>query len=74
VSLLPQFALLLIPQMVYEHGDWNDIDGGKPRNSKRNLSQFHCPSQITQWIDPGKNSELCGESPATKHLSCGMVI
>jgi hypothetical protein len=29
--------------MIYEYGElvWNDTDRGKPKNSERNLSQYH---------------------------------
>jgi hypothetical protein len=31
------------PQVIYEYGEpwWDDIDGGKPKNSDKNLSQRH---------------------------------
>jgi hypothetical protein len=37
--------------MIYEYGKprWNDIDRGKPKNSKTNQSQWHSPS--TTWTD-----------------------
>jgi hypothetical protein len=42
-------GLLFIPQMIYESGEpwWNDIHGGKPKNSERNLSQCHFFQQIS---------------------------
>jgi hypothetical protein len=35
--------MLFIPQMIHEYGKrrWNDIDWGRPKNSDKNLSQFH---------------------------------
>jgi hypothetical protein len=42
-ELRRQTGLLVIPQMIYECRDlwWNDNDRGKPKNSKKNLSQCH---------------------------------
>jgi hypothetical protein len=42
-ELRPTTVLLFIHQVIYEHGEpwWNDIDRGKPKNSKKKLSQCH---------------------------------
>jgi hypothetical protein len=39
-------GLLFVPQVLYEYGQcgepqWNDIDRVKPKNSEKNLTQFH---------------------------------
>jgi hypothetical protein len=50
---------------------WNDNDRGKPKNSEKNLSQFHFVHQKSHWIDLGANPGRRGESPATNRLSHG---
>jgi hypothetical protein len=48
---------------------WNDIDMGKPKNSERNLYQFHFVHHKSNWIDLGANPGRRGERPATNRLS-----
>jgi hypothetical protein len=51
-------GILFISQIIHEYGQpwWNDIDRIKPKNSEKNLSQFHFV-QYKSYIDwPG--SEL----------------
>jgi hypothetical protein len=42
-ELLPLTDILFIPQMIYDYGKrrWNDTDREKPKNSEKNLSQYH---------------------------------
>jgi hypothetical protein len=42
-ELRPLTCSLFIPQVIYEYGRprWNDIDRLKPKNSEKNLSQYH---------------------------------
>jgi hypothetical protein len=56
-------------QLMEHH--WNEIDRGKPTTRRKT-----CPSatlSITNptWTDPGSNSGLRGERPATNRLSHG---
>jgi hypothetical protein len=57
-ELRPPTFLLFISQPIYESGEpqWNDIDGGKPKNSEQTLSQ--CKVILT---DQGTNVGLRGE-------------
>jgi hypothetical protein len=42
-ELLPTMCLFFVPQIKYEYGEqqWNNIDRRKPKNSERNLFQWH---------------------------------
>jgi hypothetical protein len=42
-ELRPPTGILFIPQIMSEYGEprCNDTDGGGPKNSERNLSQYH---------------------------------
>jgi hypothetical protein len=55
LELRPPTALLLIPR-IYEYGEprWNDIVRGQPKNSERNLSQFHFVhhKSLLHWPGP----------------------
>jgi hypothetical protein len=50
---------------------WNDIDRGKPKDSEKNLSQYHFVYHKSHWIDPGANPGRRGERPAINRLSHG---
>jgi hypothetical protein len=48
---------------------WNDIDRGKPKDSKKNLSQCHFVNHKSHWIDPGAIPGRRGERPTTNRQS-----
>jgi hypothetical protein len=50
---------------------WTDIDRGKPKNSEKNLSQYHFVHHKSHWIDLGANPGRCDERPAMTRLSRG---
>jgi hypothetical protein len=41
--------------MIYEYGEpqWNDIDRGKPNNSKKSLSNATLSPTDPTWTEPG---------------------
>jgi hypothetical protein len=57
---------LFISHTIYKYGEleWNDID----RETQKTMIKT-CPNAI--WADLGANPGLCGERPATNHLSHG---
>jgi hypothetical protein len=73
-ELWPLTGLLFIPQIIHESGEprWNDIDRGKPKNSKKKA----CTSVTLSTTNPtgtglGANQGLRGETSATNRLSHG---
>jgi hypothetical protein len=42
-ELQPPAGLFFISQVMYKYGgpQWNDTDGGKPKDSEKNLLQCH---------------------------------
>jgi hypothetical protein len=59
--------------MIYEYGEpqWNDTDWGKPKISKKTLSQHHFVHHKSHMDKPGSEPGLCGEKPTTNRLSHG---
>jgi hypothetical protein len=70
-ELRPPTGLLFIPQIIYEHGEprWNAMDRGKPNNLEKNLTSNALFTTNFTWADPGANTGLHGERPATNCLS-----
>jgi hypothetical protein len=66
----------LIFQVIYEYGEqwWNDTDRGKWRTRRRTCPSATFSTLNPTWTDPGMNSGLCGERPATNCLSHGMAL
>jgi hypothetical protein len=61
VGLVPKRGCLLtlayyVFPRWYEFGErrWNDIDRGKPKNSEKNLSQYHCVHHKSHIDWPGR--------------------
>jgi hypothetical protein len=61
--------------MIYEYREsqWTDTESEKPKNSEKNLSQYHLSAINTTLADPDANPGLRGERPATNRLSHGTV-
>jgi hypothetical protein len=72
-ELLPLTDILFIPQMIYEYGErrWNDIDRGNRRTRRKACPSATLSTTNPTWIDPGANSGLRGERPASNRLSHG---
>jgi hypothetical protein len=71
--IAPTNGPIVNPQVVYVYGEprWNDTD----RENRRTRTKI-CPSATpsttnTIWTDPGANSSLRDEKPATNHPSHG---
>jgi hypothetical protein len=53
---------------------WNDTDRGKPKDSKKNLSQCYSVHYKSYIAILAANPGLHGEKPVSNHLCYGMTI
>jgi hypothetical protein len=52
---------------------WDDTNKGKPKDSERNLSQYHSVHHKSCWSELGAYPGFRGKKPATRFLSYGMA-
>jgi hypothetical protein len=72
-ELHPLSGLLLIPQMLYDHGQWRWTDVEDRRTRRRPIAVPLCPTQNPHGLT-GANRGLRGERPATNSLSPGTAF
>jgi hypothetical protein len=67
-------GLMLIPLMIYEHGEprWDVIDRVKPKKLKKSCPSATLSTTNPNRTDPGVNRGLRDERPATSRLRHGL--
>jgi hypothetical protein len=67
----PLTGLLVIPKVIYEHGEprWNDIDRGSITARRKTCPSATLSTTNSTWTDQGANSGLSCELSATNRLS-----